>query len=103
MPGTYGVLELVALFASLLPAARTAAEIRSDRFGDVFPGHRAKEITWKANRGALEQAAKKFNENGIEHGEIDELLMGLLVLTSHDPDNIQMTRKTQPTCDGWPL
>jgi catechol 2,3-dioxygenase-like lactoylglutathione lyase family enzyme len=44
-----------------------------------------------ADRSALEQAARLFDERGVPHGEVRELpSFGICVLPFRDPDNIQV-------------
>ncbi len=44
------------------------------------------------NRAALEAAVRRFDEQGVSHGEITDLgpELGIYILAFRDPDNIQL-------------
>jgi catechol 2,3-dioxygenase-like lactoylglutathione lyase family enzyme len=73
------------LLMGLRPVAPAGDRFEEDRVG---LDHLSFNV---ADRGALEAAARLFDERGVPHGEIRELAgFGIAVLPFRDPDNIQV-------------
>jgi glyoxylase I family protein len=76
---------------ALSEAPDPAQALREDRFNENRVGldHLSFNVT---SRAMLEEAVRRFDRQGVPHGEIKDLGpgLGIYVLAFRDPDNIQL-------------
>src|SRR5881275_214893 len=78
------------MLLGITPPWDESQAIKNDRFSPNRVGldHLSFGV---ANRAELEKAAALFDEHGVEHGEVRDLVQfGITILSFSDPDGIQL-------------
>jgi catechol 2,3-dioxygenase-like lactoylglutathione lyase family enzyme len=88
--GTRAILHNGHVIVALSPPPDPAQAIDNDRFNENRVG--LDHVSFSVeSRDELERAAAFLDEQGIEHGEINDLAaFGIYVMSFRDPDNVQL-------------